>query len=477
MDVKSQLYSYYIDILNEISSLSDKYPSKDFSSMTISDLILEIKESSNFLFNAKTSKIISLNKNAKNYYQLENYVKKIEYDLKNYIKKFYEYKIQNDALEEKIKIYRIMQEEFEDLKEKVKYEGGRFLENERKDNEIIILRNENSILKKEIIKFEKLNTLNETLKKDYQIKINYLQNEIDHLNKKILEYQESNINNNNKTNKNIKSENIENINIISNNNNNNNQNINNKNNSIKYNKYKKALINLNNISNKENILLKRFAKLEMEDINNINNILINRAKKNLSLNYKKNIKNINKKNNFLTNKRPSNYNIIKKLYMNSNNSIKYNPNINSSSMSTVNTNNVFTCNYNKIIGNMNRKNSRHSLKKSKKSGNKNHQRKCNSISMKLDKDENRSFSANKFIKSNNDKYTYKSDRKKINTIQFDKIKIFKYNIGDYPLSCKHKNTTSKINKFKSKKIGLNYCWNEIKTKKNNSALNIRINSK
>ena len=163
--------------------------------------------------------------------------------------------------------------------------------------------------------------------------------------------------------------------------------------------------------------------------------------------------------------------------MNSNNSIKYNPNINSSSMSTVNTNNVFTCNYNKIIGNMNRKNSRHSLKKSKKSGNKNHQRKCNSISMKLDKDENRSFSANKFIKSNNDKYTYKSDRKKINTIQFDKIKIFKYNIGDYPLSCKHKNTTSKINKFKSKKIGLNYCWNEIKTKKNNSALNIRINSK
>ena len=187
MDVKSQLYSYYIDILNEISSLSDKYPSKDFSSMTISELILEIKESSNFLFNAKTSKIISLNKNAQNYYQLENYVKKIEYDLKNYIKKFYEYKIQNDALEEKIKIYRIMQEEFEDLKEKVKYAGGRFLENERKDNEIIILRNENSILKKEIIKFEKLNTLNETLKKDYQIKINYLQNEIHQLNKKILE--------------------------------------------------------------------------------------------------------------------------------------------------------------------------------------------------------------------------------------------------------------------------------------------------
>ena len=87
-----------------------------------------------------------------------------------------------------------MQEEFEDLKDKVKYEGGRFLNNERKENEILILRQENSILKREISKFEKLQKLNETLKKDYMTKIDYLQSQIEQLNKTIKKYQESNLN-------------------------------------------------------------------------------------------------------------------------------------------------------------------------------------------------------------------------------------------------------------------------------------------
>ena len=37
---------------------------------------------------------------------------------------------------------------------KLKYEDGRFLNNDRKDNEIIIIRGENSILKNEINKLE-----------------------------------------------------------------------------------------------------------------------------------------------------------------------------------------------------------------------------------------------------------------------------------------------------------------------------------
>ena len=137
-------------------------------------------------------------------------------------------------------------------------------------------------------------------------------------------------------------------------------------------------------------------------------------------------------------------------------------------MSTLNTNNVFTCNYNKIISNINHKNVRNSLKK--KSGNKKNKysRKNNSISMKLEKDEDGSLSVNKLFR-------YKSDKKKINTIQFDKIKIFKH-VANYPLSCKHK-TSSKINKFKNKKIGLSNNNIETKPRKNNSALNIRINSK
>ena len=198
MDIKSQLYSYYLDLLNEISSFSSNinrsYSNKnlDFQNLNISDIIINIKEATTQLLNDKVSEIIALNKNNKNYYQLENYTKKIESDLKYYLRLYFEYKIQNDALEEKIRIYRIMQEDFEELKEKVKYEGGRFLNNERKDNEIIILRQENTILKKELSKLEKNNKINEILNKDYMNKIKNLENEIELLKKKINEYQEIN---------------------------------------------------------------------------------------------------------------------------------------------------------------------------------------------------------------------------------------------------------------------------------------------
>ena len=457
MDVKSQLYSYYIDLLNEISSISKSDSSSlsnhSFNELKISDLIILIKESTKLLIDKKISQVTWLNKNNKNYYQLENYTKKIENDLKYFIKQYYEYKVQNDSLEEKVRIYCVMQEEFEELKSKVKYEGGRFLDNERKENEILILRQENTILKKEISKFEKLQKLNETLKKDYIIKINYLQNEIDQLNKKIKEYKESSLNskNNNRGNK-----------INKNENNDNNQSNNSNSVTKQLNILSKAFININNINNKDNTLSKLFSKLEIEGINNI---ITKRSRKNMNSNYK-NLKNLIQKQTIFTNKRPSNYNLIKNLYMNSNNSIKYNYNINSSSMSTLNTNNAFTCNYNKIMSNIKHKNIRHFMKK--KSGNKkNNKKNTNSISVKLEREEDRSLSANKF--------RHKSDKKKINTIQFDKIKIFK-NISVYPLSCKHK-TSSKIKRFKSKKIGLiNNCI-ETKPKKNNSALNIRINSK
>ena len=62
----------------------------------------------------------------------------------------------------KLNAYMEMETEFEELKEKVKYEGGKFLNNERKDNEIMILRQENSILKKEITKYKENKDLYES---------------------------------------------------------------------------------------------------------------------------------------------------------------------------------------------------------------------------------------------------------------------------------------------------------------------------
>ena len=65
-------------------------------------------------------------------------------------------------MENKLEEYMEMEDEFEEMKTKLKYEDGRFLNNDRKDNEILIIRGENSILKNEINKLEeRVKTLEE----------------------------------------------------------------------------------------------------------------------------------------------------------------------------------------------------------------------------------------------------------------------------------------------------------------------------
>jgi hypothetical protein len=86
--------------------------------------------------------------------QYENIIIKLEKDLKYHIKNEFMLKIQKDSADSKIRSFMEMEEEFEELKEKVRYEGGKFLNNDRKDNEIKILRRENSNIKREVKKME-----------------------------------------------------------------------------------------------------------------------------------------------------------------------------------------------------------------------------------------------------------------------------------------------------------------------------------
>ena len=429
MDMKSQLYSYYLDLLNEISTYSaqkiQKYPNLNFKNLSVSELIQNIKDSTSELINLKISEIISQNINSNSYLQLENYTKKLENDIKSFYHLIFEYKIQINSLNDKINMYKVIQMEYEELKEKVKFHGGKFLDNERKDNEILILRQENNILKKEISKLDKINNLNETLKKNYMNKINNLQNEIDHLSKKLeLKY------NSNNSISNYNSSNASNINI--------------------------------NINNNDNIMSKLIYK---HDPDNINNIMSNNSSRKNKYSYLKGLKNLFPKNFFYNNKRPSNYNIIKNIYMNSNNNNKNN--FNSSTVSTINTN-IFTSNYNKLINNISQKKKKSTKKKLK------HYKKNNSCRMKYEKEEDKSLSMNKYIRNNNDsRFMYKSDTKNKN--YYNKIINFNSN-ESCPLSCQHKNT-SKIRKSLSKKMRGNKSSNNKKMKKSNSALNIKINSK
>ena len=87
----------------------------------------------------------------------EQLIQKTEMQLRFHIKNEYMLKLQKDALEHKIKNLLIRDEEYEKLKQltNVIVENGHFILNDRKENEIIILKAENSNLKKAINKFEK----------------------------------------------------------------------------------------------------------------------------------------------------------------------------------------------------------------------------------------------------------------------------------------------------------------------------------
>ena len=199
LKIKEELFSLYQNIKsivpNEKMPTNRENNTEDKNSYNslilinnIKDLIPLITNNKNFDNNNHefNSEFTDYNKILEDYNQLENQIRKLEVDNKYYLKILMQYKIQNNSLEMKLNAYMSLEDEYEELKEKVKYEGGKFLENDRKDNEIIILRNENSNLKKEILKLEIKNKTSEKKMKEYQKTIKELQSNVENLNKKIF---------------------------------------------------------------------------------------------------------------------------------------------------------------------------------------------------------------------------------------------------------------------------------------------------
>ena len=62
-------------------------------------------------------------------------------------------RLQRDTLENKVKVLLIRDEEYENLKKltNIIVEIGKFIMNDRKENEVLILKSENSNLKKQLI--------------------------------------------------------------------------------------------------------------------------------------------------------------------------------------------------------------------------------------------------------------------------------------------------------------------------------------
>ena len=200
INIKEELYILFLEIKGEINNRCIEIDKSQFDekveNFKTKTLINYLKEIVYTLLNNKFQIIPKENKQNENYNnitnnntqisELENEIIKYQADIRNLIQKQFQDKIQKDAMETKINSYKEMEKDYNLLKEKVKYEEGRFLNNERKDNEILILREENSNLKKEILKNEKNSKNYESLIENEKMRIKELKTQLSQLNKKLI---------------------------------------------------------------------------------------------------------------------------------------------------------------------------------------------------------------------------------------------------------------------------------------------------
>ena len=123
-----------------------------------------------------TIELIIKNKLEKENKQLKKSILNLEQGKRYFIQQYFLKKTKIDMLENEIEAYMEMEDEFEEMKIKFKYDDGEFLKNERKENEILILRAENSNLKGIIEKYEKIIQEKEEKINKLQKKIKELEN-------------------------------------------------------------------------------------------------------------------------------------------------------------------------------------------------------------------------------------------------------------------------------------------------------------
>jgi hypothetical protein len=136
-------------------------------------------------FNEKNAQNVTISIDEKNLY--ENIITKLENKERILTKQLLQDILKIEAMENKLVEYMDMENEFEEMKAKLKYEDGRFLINDRKDNEILIIRSENSNLKMTIKKLEEQIKRNNLIQLSKDKIINELKDEIEVLKKNYIE--------------------------------------------------------------------------------------------------------------------------------------------------------------------------------------------------------------------------------------------------------------------------------------------------
>ena len=188
--IKEKLYTLFYELTSEIKGTKIEIDEEEYEenirTTTVFQIIEYIYQTIQILIKKyKKENIKTFSPNSFEICQFEKMLRKYENNERKLIKRQFQYKLHKDTLEYKLEEYMEMEEEFEEMKTKFKYEDGKFLENDRKDNEIIIIRQENSNLKMIISNLEKdiieKNNLIEDLKEKYnnvQIKLEETEKEL-----------------------------------------------------------------------------------------------------------------------------------------------------------------------------------------------------------------------------------------------------------------------------------------------------------
>ena len=153
---KDNLYSLFYELKSEIKGTNIEIDEQEYEenlkSTSLNQLVGYLRENIRILIKkyslSNQQHITQTSSSTINQY--ETILRKSEATQRYYIKQLLQKQLYMDSIENKLKDYMLMEEEFEEMKSKLKYEEGKFLDNDRKENEILILRTENTNLKNQM---------------------------------------------------------------------------------------------------------------------------------------------------------------------------------------------------------------------------------------------------------------------------------------------------------------------------------------
>ena len=107
--IKSDLFSIYRTCFQNILHNENII---DINQININDIILRIKSSLNNIISCQE--------------QLQNYIMKLESDIRHFLKREFQSSIIKNSLESKLQAYNNLEEEYQELKEKVHFQEANF---------------------------------------------------------------------------------------------------------------------------------------------------------------------------------------------------------------------------------------------------------------------------------------------------------------------------------------------------------------